>query len=69
MSPNEPLFLDLLLKLLCYDPKQRLTVNEALEHPYFGEEGLQQAMASENIFVEKPEYPNCCSNLFESWFS
>lgn len=28
-------FLDLVRKLLAFDPAQRLTVREALEHPYF----------------------------------
>jgi len=28
-------FLDLVRKLLAFDPAQRLTVQEALEHPYF----------------------------------
>ncbi|PPQ64146.1 hypothetical protein CVT24_008776 [Panaeolus cyanescens] len=28
-------FLDLVRKLLCFDPSQRITVREALQHPYF----------------------------------
>lgn len=28
---------DLLSRLLCYDPKQRITAEEALRHPYFSE--------------------------------
>ncbi|KAF9048535.1 CMGC CLK protein kinase [Panaeolus papilionaceus] len=28
-------FLDLVRKLLCFDPAQRITVREALQHPYF----------------------------------
>ena len=28
-------FLDLVRKLLAFDPAQRLTVREALDHPYF----------------------------------
>jgi len=28
-------FLDLVRKLLMFDPKQRITVREALRHPYF----------------------------------
>jgi dual-specificity kinase len=29
-------FLDLVRKLLAFDPAQRITVREALNHPYFG---------------------------------
>lgn len=27
--------MDLMLKLLAYDPEQRITAEEALKHPYF----------------------------------
>lgn len=30
-------FLDLVRKLLMFDPKQRITVRDALRHPYFSQ--------------------------------
>jgi serine/threonine protein kinase len=36
--PNgDPLGLDLISKMLCYDPAQRITARAALDHPYFDE--------------------------------
>jgi len=32
-----PLAIDLLSKLLCFDPNKRLTAEEALRHPYLKE--------------------------------
>ncbi|KAI8099063.1 kinase-like domain-containing protein [Halteromyces radiatus] len=32
--------MDLLMKLLCYDPEQRITAEQALKHPYFSESPL-----------------------------
>jgi len=38
MFPDaDQLVLDLLDKLLCFDPSKRLTASESLAHPYFGE--------------------------------
>lgn len=34
---------DLLSRLLCYDPRQRLTAAQALNHPYFSEKPLPQS--------------------------
>ncbi|KAI8334724.1 Pkinase-domain-containing protein [Chlamydoabsidia padenii] len=31
---------DLMMKLLCYDPEQRITAEQALKHPYFSESPL-----------------------------
>ncbi|ORZ18791.1 kinase-like domain-containing protein [Absidia repens] len=32
--------MDLMMKLLCYDPEQRITAEQALKHPYFSESPL-----------------------------
>ena len=32
---TSPLAIDLLSKLLCFDPKQRITVQQAIKHDYF----------------------------------
>lgn len=37
----EPSGLDLLLKMLCVNPQKRITIADALEHPYFGS-GLEK---------------------------
>jgi len=41
---------DLLNKMLTYDPKKRITANEALKHPYFEEEPLPQPLDSMPTF-------------------
>jgi len=45
MSQDDPMFLsevglDLLEKMLCYDPSRRITAEDALKHPWFSEEPL-----------------------------
>ncbi len=44
---TDPLALDLLSRLLAYDPRQRLTASQALDHPWFREvRGPGQAAAA-----------------------
>ena len=37
MKKGSPLAIDLLKKMLTFDPSKRSTVQEALDHPYFEE--------------------------------
>ena len=37
LAEQEPLALDLLARLLAYDPNRRMTAPEAMHHPYFAE--------------------------------
>lgn len=32
--------MDLLLSMLCYDPKRRISAREALDHPFFDEDPI-----------------------------
>lgn len=34
---NDAVGLDLLRRMLCYDPRQRITASEALVHPWFND--------------------------------
>ncbi len=34
IKPQDAIFLDLLRKLLVYDPRDRITAREALNHPF-----------------------------------
>lgn len=42
---------DLLERLLCYDPKRRITAEEALNHKYFREHPLPQEKKSMPSFL------------------
>jgi serine/threonine protein kinase len=33
-TPHNKLFLDMIIRMLDFDPDMRLTVNQALQHPY-----------------------------------
>ncbi|KAG8961318.1 hypothetical protein FRC03_005533 [Tulasnella sp. 419] len=55
MFPNaDPLAIDLLTKMLAFDPEDRITVLEALEHPY---------LESYHEIGDEPE----CHSKFEKW--
>lgn len=47
--------LDLMRKLLCYDPAQRLSAEQALEHPYF-KELHQKENEPANAYIEYFEF-------------
>ncbi|KAH9658827.1 protein kinase domain-containing protein [Citrus sinensis] len=51
----EPAGIDLLQKMLRMDPKERITVNDALEHYYFGD--LPYAGFYDPLMLEKVLYP------------
>ena len=38
--------LDLMLKMMTYDPSKRITAEEALKHPWFKEEPLTEEIES-----------------------
>lgn len=44
--------LDLLNKLLCYDPEKRISAKDALTHPYFEENPLPTPQQDMPTFVE-----------------
>jgi len=42
-AQQEPMALDLLARLLTYDPQRRISAQEAMLHPYFAECGRAEA--------------------------
>lgn len=56
------LFLDLLEKLLTFHPSQRISVDEAIKHPYFTpvrDECLQQVVSFFGLDGKFPSFPSC----------
>lgn len=44
---------DLLLQMLVKKPKERITIDEALQHPAFVQQGLTNKVVNKNISVEE----------------
>uniref|UniRef100_A0A7S0R1R8 cyclin-dependent kinase n=1 Tax=Pyramimonas obovata TaxID=1411642 RepID=A0A7S0R1R8_9CHLO len=55
-NPLEPAGIDLLARLLVYEPTRRITAREALLHPYFAE--LQEANQRPNNMAQAPAGPS-----------
>jgi len=73
---TNPLVLDLLMKTLTYDPKQRLTPLTALMHPYFDELRKQKLTINGKKIVDLFDFtkfevqaePHLFSSLVPSWY-
>lgn len=57
LSKDDPLYLsdlglDLMLKMMTYDPAKRITAEEALKHPWFKESPLPEAIE------DMPQFPS-----------
>ena len=73
---TNPQAIDLLKKILCYDPKQRITPLEALLHPYFDELRKQRLTINGKKIVdlfnfndaELSSNPSLTKSLVPSWY-
>lgn len=56
---------DLLMSMLCYNPKNRLTIDEVLLHPFFNE--IKQPMIDKPFdYFEISQHIECCSSVLEA---
>ncbi|KAI9838057.1 MAG: hypothetical protein M1819_006212 [Sarea resinae] len=54
-TPFNKLFLDLLRKIFVYDPRQRLTAKEALQHPWFKESLIDDGTEALRIRMDREQ--------------
>lgn len=63
VTPDLKLFLDLLRKILVFDPSERITAKDALQHPWFstpmwrdeGDEARKMRRATDTMSVDSIE--------------
>ena len=65
-----PQCLSLLHAMVAYDPDERITAHQALQHPYFQEQRAaeKQALAKDRrkaVFSERPMAPELLSNTWQ----
>ena len=63
---QDPLAVDLLEKMLEYNPKRRITADEILRHPYLNEGHFEKSMASSFYKQDQGRYPPTSESLYLS---
>ena len=63
---QDAMAIDLLEKMLEYNPKRRITAEEILRHPYLGEGQYEMSMASSFYKHDPGRYPQTSESLYLS---